>query len=112
MREFAASTWARTFVPRAVRLGADRQVCVQNPLVLSLLIAALYFSSADLCFAGSFSSHTASLKSLPAKNWSAILMWHLIAAAASLPSSLPTVSAHLRLFEVCGTQPASSPVPS
>src|SRR5438094_497653 len=77
-----------------VRFAGDRHGCEQIPLVVSLVMAALYFSTADLCFTGSFSSHTFSSKSLPAKNWSAILMWHLITAAVSLPSSLPTLSAH------------------
>ncbi|TMA64303.1 MAG: hypothetical protein E6J69_15540 [Deltaproteobacteria bacterium] len=92
-----------------MRFAGDRHGCEQIPLVVSLVMAALYFSTADLCFTGSFSSHTFSSKSLPAKNWSAILMWHLITAAVSLPSSLPTLSAHFSWSPVCGTQPASSP---
>src|SRR5438093_9581962 len=115
MSALAASTWDRMFGPRAVRFPADRQLCVHIPLPVSLVMAALYFCRAALPFAGSFSSHTFSSKSLPAKKLSAILMWHLIAAATSLPSSLPTASAHWSLgfaetgVVVVSTVPASSP---
>ena len=82
-------------------------------LVVSLVMAALYFCNAALPFAGSFSSHTFSSKSFPPKSESASLMWHLIAAAASLPSSEPTVSAHLSLSFASSAAvsivPASSP---
>ena len=106
----AASTCARMLAPSVVRFAAERQGCVQMFLVVSLFMAALYFSSADLCFAGSFSSQMFSSKSFPLKKASAIFTWHLIAAAASLPSSLPTASAHLSWLPSAGTKPASSPL--
>src|SRR2546426_244100 len=100
------------FVPTASRFDSDRQPCVQMPLPVSLVIAVLYFCNAALPPTPAFSSHWFSSKSLPPKNESAILVWHLIAAAASLPSSLPTVSAHLSLsfaFAAVSIVPASSP---
>ena len=82
----------------------------------SLSIAAPYFSSADLCLAGSDSSHTSSWNSLPANVASACFWWQTIAAAASLPSSRPTVSAHfsfsLPVSPAGSSVPASSPVGS
>src|SRR5437763_483963 len=70
-------------------------------------MAALYFSTADLCFTGSFSSHTFSSKSLPAKNWSAILMWHLITALTALLKALARASAHLSVAATFGADGSS-----
>src|SRR5439155_16335806 len=102
------------FVPRAVRFPADRHDCVQMALPVSLVMAALYFCNADLPFTGSFSSHTFSSKSFTPKSESASLTWHLVAAAMSLPSSEPTVLAHLRRLPSLTASPveivpASSP---
>ena len=111
----AASAWARMFAPRVVRFPDVRHVfALQVPLPVSLVMAALYFCNADLPFTGSFSSHTFSSKSLAPKSESANLMWHLMTAATSLPSSEPTALAHLRrLASLTGSPvdivPASSP---
>src|SRR5438552_2278975 len=102
--------------PSMRRFVSDRHDCVHFPEPVSFAIAALYFSSADLCFTGSFSSQRFSSKSLPPKSASASLMWHLIAAATSLPSSEPVVSAHLTRSllsaAVVSTVPASSLLPA
>src|SRR5581483_8043627 len=78
------------------------------PLAIVLSRAALYFSSADLCFTGSFSSQASSSNGLALAKAASIFWWHLMTAATSLPSSLPSVSSHFRLSFVFGTQPTSS----
>src|SRR5438067_217407 len=85
-------------------------------LVVSLVMAALYFCNAALPFAGSFSSHTFSSKSLAPKSESASLLWHLITDRMAAPKALLSPSPHFRVAAtppdgsslLCGTQPVSS----
>src|SRR2546428_234762 len=115
MSALAASTWPRMFDPRAARLVGDRQPRAQMPLPSSFAIAAAYFCSAALPFAGSFSSQAFSSKSFPPKYESAILMWHWITDAMALLKALARPSPHLSVETfpegvslVCGMQPVSS----
>src|SRR5438445_800905 len=102
-----------TFTASMSRFVRDRHVWVQTPLRSSLSMAALYFSCAALCLIGSDSSHASSSKGFSANLASAAFWWHLMTAAASLPSSRPTVSAQFSLFSASAaatsTVPAASP---
>src|SRR5262245_1186220 len=79
----------------------------QMPSAASLSRCWLYLSRAPFCDA-LVSSQDSSSKSRPLKSALFILSWHLIVDATSFETILPTVSAHLRLSALFGTEPVSS----
>src|SRR5438876_1004441 len=116
MSAFAASTWARMFVPSAVRAALDRQACVQNPLVVTLQIAALSFSCADFPLLGPVSQLSSST-GVALKAASACFLWHLITAGIALAKALAMASAHLLVAATFGAEglsllPGTHPVSS
>src|SRR5436309_1016877 len=106
MTTLAASTCARMFAPSVVRFPAERQGCVQMFLAVSLVMAALYFSSAPSSFsladfppAGPVSQDSSSIGAF-LNAWSACFLWHLITEPIAFAKALAMVSAH---FSVAAT---------